>query len=148
MEPGSGLLSVGYGGRRPTEFVELLRRHDVQLLIDVRLSPMTRIPGFSKPRLSLSLAAVGIEYRHEPQLGNPPANRESFRTGELSLGRSRYRRILELEGSGALRDLVRSAASRRVAVLCAERNHERCHRQVIVEAALELRPSLHVVELA
>ena len=39
----------------------------------------SRKRGFSKTSLTAALAAAGIGYRHETELGNPPENRDAFR---------------------------------------------------------------------
>ena|SRR5256885_2081267 len=142
-----GLVSIGYGGRRPSDLLQLLLQEGVHVLVDVRLSPRTRIPGFSGSALANALRAAGIEYRHEPQLGNPVENQEPLRSGS-SAARSTFQRLLESEGRGALHALTIEAASHRVAVLCAERDSNRCHRQVIVESVTGLNPAVAVTTLA
>ncbi len=141
------LISVGYGGRRITKFIELLMRNDVEVVVDVRLTPVTRVPGFSGAALARSLPIVGIEYIHEPRLGNPVENRGAFRSGAIDVGCARFSSILESSGRAALADLVARAQCQRVAVLCAERSHYHCHRQLIVSAAQQLSPGLTVTVL-
>lgn len=143
-----GLLSVGYGGRRKATFVDLLLDSGVEILLDVRLHAISGIPGFSGPSLRRSLAAVGIEYRHVAPLSNPQDNRAPFQEGRIADGRQRFQLLLaEGEAHMSLQELAEEAGHRRVAVLCAERDHERCHRQVIVEEARSLRPDLAVTVL-
>lgn len=141
-----GLVSIGYGGRRPSDLVQLLLDQGVHVLVDVRLSPRTRIPGFSGAALAKTLPAVGIEYRHEPQLGNPVENQEPLRSGSPA-ARSIFQKVLDSEGRSALHSLTRAAVSHRVAVLCAERDSNRCHRQVIVESVRELNPTVSITTL-
>jgi uncharacterized protein (DUF488 family) len=143
-----GLVSVGYGGRRLRSLVDLLTGEGVELLIDVRLTPVSGIPGFSAGSLRRVLGDIGIEYRHAPELGNPPDNRAPFHEGPREQGRSRFRKLLRSGAARkALEDLVMAVAQRRVAVLCAERDQERCHRQVIVERIRQLSPGLAVTVL-
>ncbi len=141
------IYSVGYEGTTLEELVEQLTAAHVSVVIDVRLNAISRKPGFSRRRLAEGLAAAGIDYVHEKELGNPRENRESFRRGDGADGRARMRSILEHQGRGAVERVVSFAASRRVALLCVEREHERCHRSVIAELAVELDPSIEVVEL-
>ena|ERR1700730_5314319 len=144
---GEGLVSIGYGGRRPSDMLQLLLDQGVHVLVDVRLSPRTRIPGFSGSALARTLHAVGIEYRHEPQLGNPVENQEPLRSGSPA-ARSIFQKVLESDGRGALQALTKAAVTHRVAVMCAERDSKRCHRQVIVESVRELNPGVSVTTLA
>jgi uncharacterized protein (DUF488 family) len=59
-----GLLSVGYEGRTAQSLVQLLVDAGVDVVVDVRLTPLSRKPGLSKTRLGELLADVGVEYRH------------------------------------------------------------------------------------
>jgi uncharacterized protein (DUF488 family) len=147
LGPIGALISVGYGGRRHGDFIRLLVEHRVSLVIDVRLTPTTRVPGFSRSALSRALPMAGIEYYHEPRLGNPPDNRESFRSGDVQEGRARFEAILMGPARSALFELIIRARVRRVAVLCAERGSARCHRHVIVQAARRISPDLKVAVL-
>ncbi len=146
MRKNCGLVSVGYGGRRSSELIGTLKTLGVDLLVDVRLSPRSGVPGFSGFALQKTLAAAGIEYRHEVALGNPPDNRPSYRDGEES-AKKRFSQLLETSGQAALAWLADVASKRRVAVLCAERDEVRCHRQQIVAAACHLNPTLIVTSL-
>lgn len=65
------LYTVGYEGRSIGEFLELLKSHGVEHLVDVRDAPISRKPGFAKTSLSAALAAVSIRYTHARALGCP-----------------------------------------------------------------------------
>jgi uncharacterized protein (DUF488 family) len=143
---GHGVISVGYGGRRIGDFISLLVDYEVRVLVDVRLSARSRVPGFAGPSLARRLNEAGIAYRHEPQLGNPEDNREAIRGGD-PMGRARFRTLLANRGAAALRGLLADAAEGTVAVLCAERSELRCHRKVVIDAIRELDPALPVTAI-
>lgn len=132
--PGPGLVSVGYEGRTAADLLEVLLAHRVDVVVDVRLTPMSRKPGLSKTKLREALAAAGVDYVHLRALGNPRENREPFWTGAISAGVSRFRELMAAPGPDAmLNDLAELAQTKRVAVLCFERDHDRCHRQVVTD---------------
>ncbi|WP_434582308.1 DUF488 family protein, N3 subclade [Carbonactinospora thermoautotrophica] len=117
-------------------FVEALCEQQVATVADVRLTPVSRKPGFSKTRLSQALAEAGIEYRHLRGLGNPKENRPPFWEGRVEEGRRAFRRLLATEPAASqLQELIELAGRQRVAVLCFEQDESRCHRQVILEEA-------------
>lgn len=147
MARGGRIYSVGYEGLSPRGLVDRLAGSDVKALIDVRLNAMSRKPGFSKRALSEALTEAGIEYVHEPELGNPPDNRGSFRSGDGADGRKTMRKRLSNGSRPALGRLVARAKKERVAILCVERERDRCHRAVILEMAVELAPELQVLEV-
>jgi len=133
------LVSIGYEGRTVGELVRELAQQEVQLLVDVRMTPLSRKPGLSKRKLSEALAAVGIDYLHLPALGNPRENREPFRDGRVSDGCRRFEALLGTpESRSALETVARLAAEKTVAVLCFERDHDRCHRQVVTRRIHQL----------
>lgn len=142
------LYSVGYEGRTADEFVHALAAAGVDVLYDVRLNPVSRKPGFSKNKLCDALEAAGVEYVHEPLLGNPPENRDAFRNGNVEQGRARFQERLNNGSRGALDKLTKDTRQRTIALLCVEKDADRCHRRVITEAVQETRPELMVVALS
>ena len=71
------LFTIGYEGRNIEEYLGLLKKNIVKLVIDVRRNPISRKRGFSKNRMREALSSEGIEYMHFPQLGIESKNRKS-----------------------------------------------------------------------
>jgi uncharacterized protein (DUF488 family) len=140
------IYSVGYEGFDVDALVDRLAATDVSVVIDVRLNPSSRRPGFSRKALSAALERAGIRYEHEPDLGNPKDNRDWVRRGAAE-GRRRMREILEEGSRPALHRLAARARDDRVAVLCVERETGRCHRQVVIEMVQEIDPTIEVLEI-
>ncbi|HEX7134107.1 MAG TPA: DUF488 domain-containing protein [Iamia sp.] len=141
------IYSVGYEGMTLDGLVERLSGARVSVLVDVRLNPVSRKPGFSRRRLAEAMAAAGIEYIHEKELGNPPDNRDSFRTGTGEVGRARMREMLGNGAGEALDRVIGLAANQRIAVLCVERDRHRCHRDVITDMAVERNPEIEILQI-
>ncbi len=141
------IYSVGYEGMTLDGLVERLAGARVAVLVDVRLNPVSRKPGFSRRRLTEAMATAGIEYVHEKELGNPPENRDSFRTGTGESGRARMREILENGAGAALDRVVALASDQRIAVLCVEQDRHRCHRDVITDMAIERNPEIEILQM-
>lgn len=138
------LVSVGYEGRALEDFVALLLTHEVETVVDVRMTPLSRKKGFSKRKLADALEDAGIGYVHERDLGNPKDNRQPFHNGNLDEGRARFFGILD-EQHAALDRVVEMLDVSRIALLCFEREHDSCHRSCIAERVTERRPDLDVV---
>jgi len=141
------IYSVGYEGFDTDALVRRLTDAEVSYLIDVRLTPTSRKPGFSKKSLSAVLGQAGISYVHERDLGNPPENRDSFRTGDGIEGRRRMRRMIQDQAGPALHRVADLARRERIAVLCVERDRLRCHRDVVTEMVQELNPAIEVLHI-
>ncbi|MEW2029469.1 DUF488 family protein [Streptomyces roseifaciens] len=147
-KPTPGLWSVGYEGRDIDSFVASLVESRIDVVADVRLTPISRKPGFSKARLGQALAVAGIEYIHLRALGNPKDNRAPFWDGRISVGRARFRSLLQSDEAQADLDrLTEHANLSRVAVLCFEQDESRCHRHVVL-TAVRKRIDVPVVPLA
>jgi uncharacterized protein (DUF488 family) len=133
--PSRGVVGVGYEGRQAEQFVRDLAAAGVGVVVDVRLTPSSRKPGFSKRSLAERLSAAGIGYEHLPALGNPKNNRPGFagEAAELRAARARYAALLSTSDAEDALARVRTLASTGiVALLCFEADEHRCHRQVIL----------------
>ncbi|MBD8583061.1 DUF488 domain-containing protein [Frigoribacterium sp. CFBP 8766] len=136
------LLGVGYEGLDIDAFISRLRLRGVQVVVDVRLNPLSRKRGFSKVALASALAGAGIEYRHLRALGNPKDNRAGFaledEAGQLS--RTRYSEELKSDSArAALVELSSLAEYRKVAVMCFEADESTCHRAIVLAVVEQLR---------
>ncbi|MEU2775543.1 DUF488 family protein [Streptomyces sp. NPDC007162] len=143
-----GLWSAGYEGRDIDSFVASLLDSRIDVVADVRLTPISRKKGFSKTRLGQALAEAGIEYTHLRGLGNPKDNRAPFWDGRLDVGRARFRGVLRSEEAQTdLERLAEHARQSRVAVMCFEKDESRCHRQVVLDTVRK-RAAVPVIPLA
>lgn len=143
----SPLVSLGYEGRNADEMIHQLVRAEVSVLVDVRLTPLSRKPGLSKRRLASALAENGIGYVHLRELGNPKDNRDLYRAGDPA-SRNRFLQLLDTpEAAVALRHIAELMEGGVVALLCFESNHETCHRQLVGDALVRNMPDLELVHL-
>lgn len=128
------LLSLGYEGRRAEELVAMLVAEGIHTVVDVRLTPISRKPGLSKTKLAMALDAEGIRYEHLKALGNPRDNRTLFRARDKA-GRARFAAVLSgAEAEQALDRVHTLVGLGCVALLCFERDHLTCHREMVADA--------------
>lgn len=129
------VIGLGYQGRDLAEFLAEVVDAGVQVVVDVRLTPMSRKRGFAKRALAEALSGIGVTYRHEPALGNPKANRPGFAGSarELAEARDRYAALLAAPAAReALARIAATAHTSRVGLLCFETEQQRCHRDVVL----------------
>ena len=132
------LLMIGYEGLDPETFVDRLKAHEVEILVDVREVPLSRKRGFSKNALAEFLAAGEIEYRHLMALGSPKSLRHAYREhGDWERYAEEYNRYLNTQGA-ALVELRDIAKEQRVCLLCVEADPDLCHRSIIVDQLRDL----------
>ncbi|HSH45980.1 MAG TPA: DUF488 domain-containing protein [Longimicrobiales bacterium] len=135
--PGT-LYTVGHSNRDAPEFLELLRSHGVQEVVDVRRYPGSRRnPQFGGEALEATLADAGIGYTHMEALGGRrgrPAP-DSPNTGWRVASFQAYAdHMAEPEWLQALGALEERAGQRAVAIMCSEAVPWRCHRRLIADA--------------
>lgn len=131
------IYTVGHSTRAIGELLGLLAAHGVGQVVDVRRYPASRRhPQFAQAALARALAAAGIAYRHEPDLGGRrPARRDSPNTAWRTPAFRGYADYMETPPfQAALGRLVETARTRPSAILCAEAVPWRCHRQLIADA--------------
>ena len=147
------IFGVGYGGRGISEITDILSEMYIDEVADIRgNTASSRRPEFRAKALAQRLYNdAEIAYEHYPALGNPKDTRRLMRDDSpLKRGVAgwRYaREVLDSEpGDHALVGLAHAAACRRVAVMCACRDRDRCHRRYVLDR-LQERYGFEPVEL-
>jgi len=142
------LFTIGYEQTPANTVFDALQEAGVKLLVDVRAVAASRRPGFSKTQLSAGLDDRGIGYVHLRDLGTPKDGRIAARSGRFAEMQRIYRAHLKLpqakEELDALASLVQKAGP--VCLLCYERDHTHCHRQMIAEI-IEARDDVRIDHL-
>lgn len=128
------LYTIGYEGSVVDNVVTALNEAGVAHLLDIRAVPQSRKPGFSKRLLGGTLEAAGIRYTHLRGLGTPKAGRDAVRHGDVAAMHRIFR--AHMQEPDAQVDLARAAelaAREPCCLLCFERDHTHCHRQIVAE---------------
>ena len=128
------IWTVGHSTRSGEEFTQILKAHEIEVLVDVRTFPASRrYPQFNRDALRESLSERAIEYRHEPRLGGRRTPRpDSHNTAWRNAQFRGYADHMETEQfKNGVRELLELASRARVAVMCAEAVWWRCHRSLI-----------------
>jgi uncharacterized protein (DUF488 family) len=146
------IFTIGHSTHAEKEFVELLKQHSIQTLVDVRTLPRSRWnPQFNTTSMQKSLPAAGIQYQHEPQLGGlrePSSN--SINSGWKNRGFRGYADYMQTDQfQNAISRLINLSENRVIAFMCAEKDYTKCHRQLLSDA-LVVRgiEVLHIIDHA
>jgi uncharacterized protein (DUF488 family) len=130
------LWTIGHSTRPIDELLELLRAHEIGLLVDVRTVPRSRFnPQFNTEALAKSLAAAGMRYQHSAQLGGlRKPMKDSVNAGWRNASFRGYADYMQTEEfRQALEQLMAESRSQRTAIMCAEAVPWRCHRSLIAD---------------
>jgi uncharacterized protein (DUF488 family) len=129
------ILTIGHSNHPIQHFLELLQRHAVTAIADVRSTPYSRFnPQFRREPLRDSLGAAGIHYVF---LGEELGARSQDPACYAPDGRVSYERLAgtELFRKGISR-LTTGMTQHRIAIMCAEREPLECHRTILVSREL------------
>jgi uncharacterized protein (DUF488 family) len=142
------LLTIGYEQALPNAVLGELKRSRVDLVVDTRAVAASRRPGFSKRQLAASLDELGIAYLHLQKLGTPAEGRQAARSGDFdTLWRIYDKHIKTPDAQNALDELIALLkSSKRVCLLCYERDPNECHRSRIA-ALVKKRTRVKVEDL-
>lgn len=136
-EDSQSIHTVGHSTREVEGFLGLLKAHRIELLLDVRRWPSSRrVPQFGREALAAALQGEGIGYLWRGDLGGyrkpaPDSPNTAWRTGAF---RAYADFMLTAEFDRIMEELLILAATRRMAVMCAEASPWRCHRQLLADA--------------
>jgi len=130
-----GVFSIGHSNHPLARVLELLRKHSIEVLADIRSVPRSRFsPHFNRPALQAALEAAGVLYEFLGQeLGGRPEGSEYYDAESYVL----YDRLAEsasfLHGIQWLEEEARHS---RVALHCSEEDPAGCHRRLLVGRVL------------
>jgi uncharacterized protein (DUF488 family) len=134
----TAFFTIGYQAHTVDSLIQSLLDNTIQVLIDVRQNPCSRKAGFSKRNLGDALTKAGLAYVHEPSLGTPRRIRDFYRSSaDIPRMLAAYDKHLS-SNLGPIEALAQEALSRRVCLMCLERDHNMCHRGIIAQKLCEM----------
>jgi len=127
------LYTLGYEGMYLSVFLVTLQQNDIDLVVDVRLNPISRKRGFSKRSLSEYLESSGVEYYHLPELGDPKSIRDAFlKNSDTNFLQEHFTNYLDAH-KDAIENLYDLIRGRNACLMCFEHLPKKCHRKVIAD---------------
>ena len=135
------LYSIGYEGLKFEQFLEILIKNQIEIVVDVRQISFSWKKDFNKKILKDKLNFWGIEYIHFPKLGTPKNIRNIYkRTKDFSILRESFIEHLEnnIDILQEFIDFLKKNKNKNIALLCFEKNPLECHRLLILEKLLDL----------
>ncbi len=144
--PDNSIYTIGHSDHDMPVFLDLLRRHAIALVVDVRSQPYSRwAPQFNREAFTRALQEAGLAYRFMGDaLGGRPTDPTLYDPGQE---RPDYKRMAQTPvyqaGIDRLLDLARTV---RLAILCGEGDHRQCHRNLLITQTL-LERGAHVLHI-
>lgn len=129
------IFTIGHSNLDFEGFLDLLKTHDIQVLIDVRSSPFCKYATwFNKEPLSIKIQDEGFGYLYLGKaLGGLPKEKAYLKVNR----KPDYETIGKSSNfKKAISELISLASERKVAIMCAEKDPLSCHRHHLLTKAL------------
>ena len=126
----SVLFTIGHSNHPTENFIELLLRHDITAVCDVRSQPYSKFnPQFNRENIQKDLKQCGLGYVF---LGRELGPRSDDPACYID-GKVQYHLLAatDLFRQG-LKRLLKGVRSHRIAMMCAEKDPIMCHRMILV----------------
>ena len=130
-------FTIGHGNYPIDLFIDSVRSAGIDTIIDVRSSPYSRFnPQFNRENLEKSLEESAINYQF---MGDRLGGRYTDPGLLFPDGTVDYRKVQDTEmfKEGISRLLAIISSGKTIALMCAEKEPERCHRFVLISPVLQ-----------
>lgn len=115
------LYTLGTSNRTEREFLEILKKYKIELVIDVRRFPTSKFfPHFQKENLKKLLEKNKVEYYHIEKLG-----------GFREEGYQEYTKKREFKEG--IEELIKILKNKVGIIICAEKFPWKCHRYLVAQ---------------
>ena len=128
-------FTLGHSNHDLEAWLALVRRHDIEVVVDTRSSPYSKyVPQFDKELMQRSLEGAGMRYLFlGAELGGRPANPSYYDDS----GHVLYSRLCaDAAFQTALTRLESGIERFRVALVCGEEDPTHCHRRLLIGRVL------------
>ncbi|MBA2410527.1 MAG: DUF488 domain-containing protein [Gammaproteobacteria bacterium] len=147
----STIYTIGHGNRGVGEFLELLAAARIELLVDIRAFPGSRRhPQFRREALRASTEDHSVGYRWMgDELGGRRAPRDNSPHIALAVGVRGFADHMQSARFQTATDelLLLAQQASKVAVMCAEKMPEHCHRWLLADyLTMGGNPDTHLLD--
>lgn len=129
------IYSIGYGGRTVPDFIQLIIKYNISIIVDVRSNPISRFqPSFRKSNLQSILLEVGVQYIFlGDELGGKPKAQIFYTAGVLNQKMLTSTKVYQ-NGISELIELA--SVTENICIMCSELNPDHCHRKSMIGQTL------------
>lgn len=144
------IYTIGFTQKTAERFFELLKEHQIQVLVDIRLNNKSQLAGFTKGEdLRYFLKEIcGCGYAHCEEYAPTKQILDDYKKKHIDWEGyvSQYLPLMERRGA-ARKFLENFAGYERVCLLCSEPTPECCHRRLLAELIQGQDPQVQIKHL-
>ena len=137
------VYTMGFAQKNAAQFFELLKKNNVEIVIDIRLNNKSQLAGFTKGQdLKYFLKAIcNCEYKHCVEFAPTKEILDAYKKGVIDWLQyvAQFLPLMEKRHAPQLFKTM-FGKYERVCLLCSEPTPEQCHRRLlaeIIEGAIE-----------
>jgi len=142
------LFTIGFTKKTAEEFFNLLKKHGIKKILDIRINNTSQLAGFAKG-VDLAFFAdkiLDIPYEHRPELGPTKDLLKRYRDKQISWFEYEQEYVALLEERNIIADIELSELEG-VVLLCSEHDPEQCHRRLLAEYFQNHFSEINIVHL-
>jgi len=148
------LYTIGFTKKSASQFFEILKAHDIDLLLDIRLNNKSQLAGFTKSEdLSYFLSKTcGAAYIHGLDFAPTKDILDAYKGKKIQWSdyEKKYFEIIQnrdYSNQICCKFTKTYAQYRNIVLLCSEPTPEKCHRRLAAEAIIKANPGIQVKHL-
>jgi uncharacterized protein (DUF488 family) len=143
------IYTIGFTKKSAATFFGILKKADIQRVLDIRVSPDSQLAGFAKRRdLQFFLPALcNAEYRYEPPLAPTKELMTAFKKNKGAWADYEQGFLRLMRERHVADALDRALFDTPTALLCSEATPEHCHRRLVAEYLKSKWGGLKIVHL-
>jgi len=141
------LFTIGYEKRSIEDFIRILKKNNIEMLVDIRAVPHSRNKNYAKKNLERILGKNCIRYLLIKELGSPEDIRKKVKAdGDYNYFFREYDEFLKGK-KVSLMHLFNIAKKKSICLLCYEADINRCHRRSAAKRMAEKNSDLKITHL-
>lgn len=130
------IYTMGFAQKNAKRFFELIKKFNIELLIDIRLNNKSQLAGFTKGEdLEYFLNTIcNCQYTHKIEFAPTKEILDDYRKGVISWEEYENRFIPLLKSRECVNNFTEKFGKyNNVCLLCTEPTPEQCHRRLVAE---------------
>jgi len=144
------IYTIGFTKKSANEFFNLIKKNDIQLLIDIRIHPQGQLAGFAKQEdlpYFLEELSNHCHYEHNPLLAPTKELLKKYRENkDWPLYEKAFMKLMDERQVPQI--LNKSVfENQRICLLCSEASPENCHRRLVAEKLASSWQNVEVIHI-
>jgi uncharacterized protein (DUF488 family) len=143
------IYTIGFTQKPAEQFFGILKKNGIKLLIDIRISNVSQLAGFTKKDdLKFFLKEIcNADYIHMPILAPPEELMHNYRRKEIDWEEFEKRFKALLNERKIEKEVDKKIFKKPAVLLCSEPEPDKCHRRLVAEYLRDKWRGVEIIHL-